>query len=470
MANVRSTSRTPDGQPAHPVTVVAELVTASPNLAGYLPDGAIVHRAQVDADPAGRWSLDLTPNSLITPAGTHYALTEYTTTGTYRHTIVVPTGGPHELRDVLAVPPPPPAPLVPIGGGGAVTSVDDRTGAVSLADRYAPLAHTHTGYAATGHVHDERYAQLGHAHPGYADAAHTHDSRYAALAHDHPGYAPTSHLHDERYAPLAHDHDTRYDARYAALGHAHAGYAVAGHLHDDRYPLLDHTHPGYALAAHDHDTRYDARYAQLGHTHAGYAAAAHTHDAAALVSGVLDPARLPLVSLAQRPIPGRWSIVPPVGPVTASMTLTLGELFLVPFLVHPGSIADQFSVDVSPSAVGASIRFLIYGATAAGQPAAQLADLGLADASSTGAKLWAPSGGTYTFTAPAYWFGLLAQGAAPGVRAASTWHPLVASDVAPSGTGTASAYGQAGVGTTPPPNFTGTAPRSAPRVAVRWAP
>ncbi|WP_018348211.1 hypothetical protein [Longispora albida] len=430
MAIIRSISRTPTGEPAHPVSVVAELVTAAPDLAGYLPDGAIVHRAQVDADPAGRWSLDLAPNASLIPAGTHYLITEFTTHGTYRHTVVLPAGGPFELRDVLAVPPPPPAALVPIGGGGAVSSVDNRTGAVSLADRYAPLAHTHP-YAPADHAHDDRYSPLGHAHPGYADAAHTHDGRYALTEHTHPGYAATGH-----------DHDTRYDTRYAPIAHTHTGFAAAGHTHDERYALLDHTHPP----------------------------GAHTHDAAALVSGVLDPARVPLVSLAQRPIPGRWSIVPPVGPVLSSVTVTLGELLLVPFLVHPGSVADAFSVDVSPSAVGASLRFLIYGATPSGQPAAQLADLGLQDASSTGAKLWTPTGGLFTFTSPVYWFGLLAQGAAPGVRAANTWHPLVATDVPPSGTGTASGYGQTGVGTSPPANFTGTAPRSAPRVAVRWAP
>ncbi|MEV6526875.1 hypothetical protein AB0M43_33585 [Longispora sp. NPDC051575] len=491
MAVVTNTSHTPDGKPAA-VTVLAELVAGPPAAAGYTPGGTVIHRARAVADELGAWSLDLTPNATIRPTNTHYRLTEYTDSGTYRHTIIVPPGGPYTLLDVLAVAPPPPDPLVPIGGGGAVASVDGMVGAVDLSGRYAALAHLHDDrYSALAHEHDERYAALVHAHAAYALTGHDHDSRYAALAHLHDArYAMLDHLHDARYAALVHDHDGRYDLRYSALAHTHTGYALTGHDHDARYAMLAHdhdarydaryatlahTHTGYAAAGHLHDDRYsllahlhDERYAALVHTHAGYALAAHDHDAAALVSGTVDRARLPALTLAQRPVVGRWAVVPPVGSVAAA-TLTLGELLLTPFVVGSTFVADQLSAEVNPSAVGASLRLLIYGATATLQPGAQVLDLGVVDASSNGAKLWTPPG-TFTFTPGVWWFGLLPIGAAPGVRGAATWHPLVHTDVVPVGTGTASGYAQAGVGTSPPANVSATlTPKVGPRVSVRAA-
>lgn len=50
-------------------------------------------------------------------------------------------------------------------------------------DVYAPVSHTHSGYAASVHTHSE-YAASGHTHSEYAAASHSH-SEYAGSTHTH---------------------------------------------------------------------------------------------------------------------------------------------------------------------------------------------------------------------------------------------------------------------------------------------
>lgn len=50
-------------------------------------------------------------------------------------------------------------------------------------DVYAPISHTHSGYAASVHTHSE-YAASGHTHSEYAAASHSH-SEYAGSTHTH---------------------------------------------------------------------------------------------------------------------------------------------------------------------------------------------------------------------------------------------------------------------------------------------
>ncbi|WP_197004374.1 hypothetical protein [Longispora fulva] len=469
--------------------MTAELVTGAPGLAGYTATGTVLDKARTRSEIQGAWQLDLVPNGTILPSQTHYVITEYADQYAYRHTVIVPDGGPHDLRAILAVPPPSPSPLVPIGGGGAVSSVDNRTGAVTLTDRYSALdhqhdsryaaaSHTHTGFASAGHDHDGRYALVVHAHDyaasdhqhdgRYSLAGHDHDARYALTGHTHTGFAPATHDHDGRYALAAHEHDSRY----SQLGHVHTEYAPTSHNHDSLYSPVGHSHTGFALTGHTHTEyapvthNHDALYSPLGHSHSGFALTGHTHDAATL-TGVLDLARLPLLGLTSRAVSGRWAMVPPTGSTT-TQTIAVGELILCPLVLHTALTADQVSIDVSTAAAGATVRLLVYGAVASGQPGAFTTEPASPfDASQSGARV-VTLPGTYTFPAGVTWLGLLSAGSGVTLRAAASWHPLVMTDAAnpPFGTGVAGAYLMTGV-STPPANFTGVTTRIAPRISLR---
>ena len=96
---------------------------------------------------------------------------------------------------------------------------------------YAPIAHTHEGYAASSHTHtadditglpssvdaysktesDTRYAPASHSHDGYAESGHTHTASDV-------GAAASNHTHDPLSigaAPYNHEHN------YASSGHSH---------------------------------------------------------------------------------------------------------------------------------------------------------------------------------------------------------------------------------------------------------
>lgn len=110
--------------------VAVAVSLASP---GYLTDGTIVSSASATSDEDGLWSVDLPPNTLINPSGTHYRVREAGRTSA----IVVPdTTGPLEMTDLLVA-----APEDPDSVTVGVTSVDGRSGIVTLSDLYAALAH-----------------------------------------------------------------------------------------------------------------------------------------------------------------------------------------------------------------------------------------------------------------------------------------------------------------------------------------
>lgn len=79
---------------------------------------------------------------------------------------------------------------------------------------YAPISHTHSGYASDTHNHDTIYSKLNHTHNDYALLTHTHTkSNIEDFDHTHTsddisdltiilsGYATTSHSHN--YLPLS---------------------------------------------------------------------------------------------------------------------------------------------------------------------------------------------------------------------------------------------------------------------------
>lgn len=79
---------------------------------------------------------------------------------------------------------------------------------------YAPISHTHSGYATDTHNHDTIYSKLNHTHNDYALLTHTHTkSNIEDFEHTHTsddisdltnilsGYATTSHSHN--YLPLS---------------------------------------------------------------------------------------------------------------------------------------------------------------------------------------------------------------------------------------------------------------------------
>lgn len=130
---------------------------------------------------------------------------------------------------------------------------------------YAASNHSHTGYAASGHTHtasDVGAAASGHTHTpadvGAAPASHTHgdymteseaEDAFAPINHSHSGYASAGHSHsaaDVGAAPASHTHN------YASSGHTHTasevGAAAANHGHTG-YADEDHTHTAAEVGA-----------------------------------------------------------------------------------------------------------------------------------------------------------------------------------------------------------------------------
>lgn len=54
-------------------------------------------------------------------------------------------------------------------------------------DSKANTSHSHTGYAASNHNHDNVYSKTSHTHTGYAASSHNHDTVYSKLNHTHTG-------------------------------------------------------------------------------------------------------------------------------------------------------------------------------------------------------------------------------------------------------------------------------------------
>lgn len=124
-------------------------------------------------------------------------------------------------------------------------------------ERFAPIAHTHSGYAATDHTH-EGYAASSHTHtaaditglPSSVDAysKNESDTRFAAASHTHDGYAAANHTHSDYMTE-----DDAVDA-FAGINHTHSGYAASGH---------SHTPASIGAAAYNHEHNYAAS----GHSH-----------------------------------------------------------------------------------------------------------------------------------------------------------------------------------------------------------
>lgn len=145
-------------------------------------------------------------------------------------------------------------------------------------ERFAPIAHTHDGYAVTDHTHSG-YAASSHTHtadditglPSSVDAYSKteSDTRFAAASHTHDGYAAASHTHS--------DYMTENDAvdAFAGINHTHSGYAAENHTHDG-YAATNHSHNEYAASGHTH-TPASIGAAAASHSHSGYASSGHSH-------------------------------------------------------------------------------------------------------------------------------------------------------------------------------------------------
>lgn len=101
-----------------------ELVTGAPGGAGYTATQSIIGRYTTETDAQGNWSATLLPTNSITPANTHYRVTE----GFAVSLIIVPdSGGPYTLSSLLVTPPPTPSAPgitgVQVAVGGVVKGV-----------------------------------------------------------------------------------------------------------------------------------------------------------------------------------------------------------------------------------------------------------------------------------------------------------------------------------------------------------
>lgn len=87
------------------------------------------------------------------------------------------------------------------GGGGAVDSVNGKTGVVVL--NYSDVGAQVAGsYATSSHNHNGVYAPASHSHSGYAPTSHNHNGVYQPVG----SYAASNHNHNGVYAPVNHTH------------------------------------------------------------------------------------------------------------------------------------------------------------------------------------------------------------------------------------------------------------------------
>ncbi|XTZ13866.1 hypothetical protein ACQSSU_20430 [Micromonospora echinospora] len=158
-----------------------------------------------------------------------------------------------------------PAVHLPAGGGpggpGAVTSVDGRTGAVTLTDRYLPLS-------ARGQAGGVAALDGGGRIP---------TGQLPALTADQVGAAPAVHQHDDRYYT-----ESEVDV-------ALAGRSPVGHHHDGRYPTSTEVAEALAGKAEDDHSHPDLLPAAAVGTEGG--------PAGPLVGGVLPTAQLPALAI-----------------------------------------------------------------------------------------------------------------------------------------------------------------------------
>jgi len=100
------------------------LVTGTPTMPGYTAAGELIGPHPVLADTNGVWSIDLVPNSQITPPNTYYQVTEANGTSMIQ---VPDSGGPYSVGAVLVTTPPPLGSLgmtgVQVAVGGTIKGV-----------------------------------------------------------------------------------------------------------------------------------------------------------------------------------------------------------------------------------------------------------------------------------------------------------------------------------------------------------
>lgn len=237
MATVTNTVRGPDGTPVRGAAVTVVLVSGV-DIPGFVTGATIGGISRVTTKADGVWTVELLPNVGILPSNTYYRVTENRGWGKPAvYTVAVPDSGPgpYSVTDILVTAPVGPDPLFPVnpgsGEGGAVSSVDGRTGAVTLGDRYAALAHNHDGrYALFSHGHVVNdVSGLQTALDGKSGTAHAHAGLYAAFSHQHEqtdvlGLQASL----DAKAPVAHTHPALL-AGFVWSGTAYVPTLNAGH-------------------------------------------------------------------------------------------------------------------------------------------------------------------------------------------------------------------------------------------------
>lgn len=362
MTIIYGTARTTSGQP-----VIGRHVTVTLNRGAFIGTVFLTVAGGTTTDRNGYWEVELLPNSSLTPVNTYYIVRQF---GLKFYVEVPDSVTPIAASSLLLNAPGNPIPLSTyvnsIGGftgaltaenlagilAGAgegaqnlITSIDGRTGVVTLNDRYASISHSHSGvyapivhthdYSATSHNHDGTYVKtgeetvtsvkgltgavnldgvysgIGHTHASgvgtvtsvqgrdgavtlddmFADVGHLHTGVYSPTAHNHTGvYSPVAHLHDARYVQQGEEAVTSVNGQTGAVVVSGSGGAVdsvdglTGTVDlSTSYSALAHNHSGvYSVVAHNHDSAYSA----LSHNHAGvYSVVAHNHDGVYLKPG-----------------------------------------------------------------------------------------------------------------------------------------------------------------------------------------
>ncbi|MFD0885301.1 hypothetical protein ACFQ08_12165 [Streptosporangium algeriense] len=221
MTTITNTVKDASGAPVSGVQVTAHLVAAATFLVG---GGEIVKEVTTTSAADGTWSLTLTPTESLTyPQGAYYTVSE----GERRHTITVPVTGTHTLSEVLVSIPGVradvgltvtsgdaryelaarrgqpngypslgadglvPTSQLPAGSGGdAVSSVNGKTGVVTLTA-------ADVGAATAGHTHTGAYDPAGTATTAVTahEAAADPHPQYLTPAEGAATYASTNHVH-----------------------------------------------------------------------------------------------------------------------------------------------------------------------------------------------------------------------------------------------------------------------------------
>lgn len=220
----------------------------------------------------------------------------------------------------------------PAGGGVAEEEGFTQADADLL---YAPINHTHDGFAASAHTHAAAdITGLPSSVDAYSKTEA--DARFAAASHIHGEYLTESEAVDA-FAGVSHTHTaseitglpssvdayskTEADNRFATASHAHSGYAAEGHTHSG-YAEANHSHTGYAASGHTHTysdvgaaaSNHSHTPASIGaaassHTHSGYASSSHTHTEYAASGHTHHPANIGALSSSGGTISGALTVM-----------------------------------------------------------------------------------------------------------------------------------------------------------------